>query len=131
MLARRSIAAIVFCLLPLMGAPSMTFAEAHEQLEKGKYVDVLEYALEALRHDPYSVPALFLLGAALHRGEGNLPLAQRRLEQAQRIVEQRGGYAALPSEEQKLYVETLSELISILGESEQYADEAGPFRRSS
>src|ERR1700731_1355858 len=96
--ACRSIAAILFCLLPLMGTPSSTVSEAHEQLEKGKYVDVLEYALKALRQDPDSFPALFLLGAALHRGEGNLPLAQRRLEQAKRIVEHRGSYTALPSD---------------------------------
>jgi tetratricopeptide (TPR) repeat protein len=123
MRAGRSIAAILFSLLPLMAAPSMTFPEADEQLKQGKYVEVLEFALETLRHDPDSFPALYLLGAALHRGEGNLPLAQRRLEQAKRIAERRGGYSALSSDDQKMYIETLEGLMDICGESEQYKEQ--------
>ena len=119
----RPLAISFLCLLFASAAPLKTFAEAHDQLEKGKYVDVLEYALEALKQDPDSFETLFLLGAALHRGEGNLPLAQRRLEQAQKIVARRGGYNSLSTDAQKIYVDTLSELIWIYGESEQYNEE--------
>ena len=82
----RLILAAALCLPGLMSATIKTFAEAYDELEKGKYVDVLEYAIEQLRHDPDSFKDLFLFGAAVHRGEGNLPLAQRRLEAAERIA---------------------------------------------
>jgi tetratricopeptide (TPR) repeat protein len=107
-------------LLPLAAAPQMSFEEAEALIEAGKYVKVLDYALDAVRRNPESFEGQYLLGMTLHRGEGNLPLAQYRLEQAKRIVTQRGGYRALPDDRQKAYLELLQELLWIYGESEQY-----------
>jgi tetratricopeptide (TPR) repeat protein len=117
----RKIACLLFVsMLPLAAAPDMSFEEAQALIEAGKYVKVLDYALDAVRKNPESFEAQYLLGLTLHRGEGNLPLAQYRLEQAKRIAMQRGGIRALPEDRQKAYLELLQELIWIYGESEQY-----------
>src|ERR1039457_6831005 len=115
-----ALGALFVYLLPLAAAPEMTFEEAQALIEAGKYVKVLDYALNAVRRNPESFEAQYLLGLTLHRGEGNLPLSQYRLEQAKRIVRERGGYHALPPERQKPYIELLQELVWIYGESEQY-----------
>src|SRR5258708_32334392 len=116
---------IAFCalfasLLPLAAAPQMSFEEAQALIDAGKYVKVLDYALDAVRRNPESFECQYLLGLTLHRGEGNLPLAQCRLEQAKRIVRERGGFRALPDDRPKAYLELLPELVWIYGESEQY-----------
>ena len=115
-----ALGALFVYLLPLAAAPEMTFEEAQALIEAGKYVKVLDYALNAVRRNPESFEAQYLLGLTLHRGEGNLPLSQYRLEQAKRIVRERGGYHALPPDRQKAYIELLQELVWIYGESEQY-----------
>src|SRR5579859_7542561 len=96
--ARRSACAtvlMVLCSLPLAATPpaqQMTLDEAEALIDAGKYVKVLDYALDAVKRDPESFEANFLLGLTLHKGEGNLPLAQYRLEKAKTIAMARGGY---------------------------------------
>lgn len=129
---RRIAAALLFTgILPVapafaavsLNAPALNFEAAHRLLEQGKYASVLDYALDAVRRNPDSWQDLFLLGAALHRGEGNLPLAQRQLERARKIVEREGGYGMLSPLGRIVYVETLDELVWICGESEQYKEQ--------
>src|SRR5579872_3361097 len=112
----------VLCSVPLAATPPahMTLDEAETLIDAGKYVKVLDYALDAVKRDPESFEANFLLGLTLHKGEGNLPLSQYRLEKAKTIAMARGGYHALTPDLQKVYLELLQELVWIYGESEEY-----------
>src|SRR5258708_34356751 len=81
--ARVAVCALFVSLLPLAAAPQMSFEEAQALIEAGKYVKVLDYALDAVRRNPESFEGQYLLGLALDRGEGDLPLAQYPLGQGQ------------------------------------------------
>ena len=62
------------------------------QLRSRRYASVRTLARKALEVDPLGYRALFLLGAAQHRGEGNLPKALRQLQQAERSFTQAYGH---------------------------------------
>src|SRR5260370_41548997 len=117
--ARVAVCALFVSLLPLAAAPQMSFEEAQALIEAGKYVKVLDYALDTVRRNPESFEGQYLLGLTVHRGEGNLPLAQYRLEQAKRIVRERGGFRALPDDRQEAYLERLPGIVWVYGASEQ------------
>jgi tetratricopeptide (TPR) repeat protein len=55
----------------------------------GKYVEARTAAEALLRAHPTSYAGEYVLGYALHHGEGNLPLAARHLREARRLYDRR------------------------------------------
>lgn len=88
-----------------------------------KLVGVRTLADRALRENPSSFRAHFLMGVAQHQGEGNLPKAIYHLERAAELfVQSYGRNMVLHSSPWRIYQRTLIELVYVHGEMDHHED---------
>jgi tetratricopeptide (TPR) repeat protein len=98
---------------------------AFQLLRDGKLLGVREAAERLLRRSPDSYAAHFLLGYALHRAEGNLPLALYHLKRARRDLEKKHGKRPKANEPWLWHASTLEELASVAGEMGLHQERLG------
>lgn len=91
--------------------------------EQERYVAVRTWADKALRADPSSFRAHFLMGAAQHLGEGNLPKSLFHLERADKLLTaQEGRFPAPNSQGWSVLRRILLELVYVHGEMDHHED---------
>lgn len=91
--------------------------------EQERYVAVRTWADKALRADPTSYRAHFLMGAAQHLGEGNLPKSLFHLERADALLTaQEGRFPAPNSQGWSVLRRILLELVYVHGEMDHHED---------
>jgi tetratricopeptide (TPR) repeat protein len=91
--------------------------------EQERYVAVRTWADKALRADATSYRAHFLMGAAQHLGEGNLPKSLFHLERADTLLtEQEGRFPAPNSQGWSVLRRVLLELVYVHGEMDHHED---------
>lgn len=90
----------------------------------GKYASARTLADKALREDPQSFRAHFLMGLAQHHGEGNLPKALFHLQTAEQIFVERFGERPPLKETQDavVYHKTLLQLVYVHGEMDHHRE---------
>lgn len=91
--------------------------------DRRNMVSVRTLADKAIRENPESFRAQFLLGAAHHQGEGNLPKALFHLERAEQLmVESYGERPSITSPIWRLYYKVMMELVYVHGEMDHHAE---------
>ncbi len=91
--------------------------------EQEKFVAVRTWADKALRADPRSYRAHFLMGAAQHQGEGNLPKSLFHLERADELLTNEAGqYLPTTHPAAPVLRRILLELVYVHGEMDHHAE---------
>lgn len=92
--------------------------------EKRKYVSARTLADKALRENPRSFRAHYLMGVAQHHGEGNLPKALFHLQRAEKLFVERFGErpGRTETEEARVYHKTLLQLVYVHGEMDHHLE---------
>jgi tetratricopeptide (TPR) repeat protein len=106
-------------------------------LERGAYCLMLKYgpggerhfvgvrtlANRALREDPRSFRAHYLMGIAQHQGEGNLPKAIHHLERAEQLfIEEYGEHPSIANAPIKVLARIMLELVYVHGEMDHHKE---------
>jgi tetratricopeptide (TPR) repeat protein len=90
---------------------------------KGEYVSARELADKALREDPTSFRAHYLMGLAQHRGEGNLPKALFHLQSAEKFfIDRYGERPSVELVEANVYHRILMQLVYVHGEMDHHEE---------
>ncbi|MBK8013707.1 MAG: hypothetical protein IPK13_20455 [Deltaproteobacteria bacterium] len=90
--------------------------------ELRRFVSTRTLAAEALKLNPRSVQANFLMGLALHQGEGNLPKSLFYLENAERLFVEHFGETPPRDVMSNIYHFVLRELVFVHGEMDQHEE---------
>jgi tetratricopeptide (TPR) repeat protein len=90
--------------------------EAAKLMEDGRFTLAKEKARAILTVDRGSFVALFVLGAAYYRADGNLPKARFFLRRAQEVLERRWGRRMNPDEPWRWHARVLGDLVHVAGE---------------
>ena len=106
-------------------APPMVKATAAEEeamrlLKDNKLVGARTKAEEALKTNPDSIVANFVLGSALREAEGDLPRAMFRLSRARQLFEERYGASPPQSSPWGTHRDILQAIAGLAGEMEEY-----------
>jgi tetratricopeptide (TPR) repeat protein len=112
---------LLFLLLwarPALALGSEDEEAAYRYLLQDNLIRLRQASEEILRRRPDSFAAHFMLGYALHRGDGDLPRARYHLEKARDLFRQKGQRGA-----SSWMTQTLFELKMVLGEMDLYAEQ--------
>jgi pentatricopeptide repeat protein len=89
----------------------------------GKHASARQLADDALRQDPRSFRAHYLMGLAQHHGEGNLPKALYHLQTAEKLfIEQYGERPSPELLDANVYHKTLQQLVYAHGEMDHHEE---------
>lgn len=117
------IARFVFVLLAVCAlfAQQMDLATARQLIDSGKFIRIRETAEGMLRQNKNSVMGNYLMGVAMQRGEGNLPLARYYLGRARTLAEK----SVMAGTEQgaDLHAHILFEMILVAGLAEKHEEQ--------
>lgn len=119
-----SLALLAVLLVPRADAqaqPRADLATVRQWIDNGRYVRLREMADAMLRADKESPMGNYMMGVAMHRGEGNLPLARYYLGRARTLVE-RSGAAAVSNEGNELYAHIVFETLLVAGLTEKHEE---------
>jgi pentatricopeptide repeat protein len=90
---------------------------------RSNMVSVRSLADRALRENPGSFRAQFLVGAAHHQGEGNLPKALYHLEQSEQLlIDNYGEQPSVTSPIWKVFYKVMMELVYVHGEMDHHVE---------
>lgn len=97
-------------------------ATARQLIDSGRFVRVREVAESILRTNKDSVMGNYLMGAAMHRGEGNLPLARYYLGRARKLL-QSDLLQAASEQGVEIHSNVLFELMLVAGLTEKHHEQ--------
>jgi tetratricopeptide (TPR) repeat protein len=103
--------------------PSPAYLGAFEALDKGQYIEVRETAEQAIRRQPDSFEAWYLLGAVYAQGEANLPRAHYCLTHARDLIEKHWSLPIAPDGPWRIHSRIINELIEVASLSDRYQEE--------
>lgn len=117
------IARFVFVLFTVCAAfaQQMDLATARQLIDSGRFIRIRETAEGLLRQNKNSVMGNYLMGVAMQRGEGNLPLARYYLGRARSLAEK----SVMAGTEQgaDLHAHILFEMILVAGLAEKHEEQ--------
>ncbi|MBM3787998.1 MAG: hypothetical protein FJW30_26925, partial [Acidobacteria bacterium] len=112
--------ASILCGLVLC-AQQIDLSTARKLIDSGRFIRIRETAEEMLRANKNSVMGNYLLGVAMQRGEGNLPLARYYLGRARTLAERSPSSSSEQGAE--LYAHILFEMILVAGLTEKHEEQ--------
>ncbi|MBM3755400.1 MAG: hypothetical protein FJW38_15615 [Acidobacteria bacterium] len=117
------IARLLFVLLAACAsfAQQMDLATARQLIDSGKFIRIRETAEGMLRQNKNSVMGNYLMGVAMQRGEGNLPLARYYLGRARTLASK----SVMAGTEQgaDLHAHIMFEMILVAGLAEKHEEQ--------
>lgn len=108
---------------PRAAAQSGDLAVAKSLIESESFVRARELAERMLKENPNSPIGNYLMGAAMHRGEANLPLARYYLGRAREIVERQLASGNVGQTESELFSNVLFEMLLVAGLTEKHEEQ--------
>lgn len=103
-------------------AQQVDLAGARQLIDSGRFVRVRETAEEMLRGNKSSVMGNYLMGVAMQRGEGNLPLARYYLGRARTLFERSPNLQA-SEQGAELHAHILFEMLLVAGLTEKHEEQ--------
>jgi tetratricopeptide (TPR) repeat protein len=118
----RMVLAFAFVALLNGQAQQVDLAGARQLIENGRFVRARETAENMLRQDKNSVLGNYLMGVAMQRGEGNLPLARYYLGRARTLFEKNAGLQA-SEQGTELHAHIMFEMLLVAGLTERHEEQ--------
>lgn len=115
------IAAAFLLFAMLLHGQQTDLAAARQLIDNGKFIRIREMAESMLRQNKDSAMGNYLMGVAMQRGEGNLPLARYYLGRARTLIERSPEIATEKGNELHAYI--VFEMILVAGLTEKHEEQ--------